>query len=221
MGKEEVCPHCDYPVQHDMFGVSLPNFTKKDETEKIMSKYQKIGENFESPNYNKNLITCIACGEQISKNALSCPHCGEPMVQSKTGSQLSSKDSKESLLGFVGATLLMIGAFLPAINIPIRGGISYLNNGRGDGMLIILIALIAFYYVYKKKKRSLLLSGGSALIVIAYGFVNVLQRIAKVQEGATSGIGKAMLGGVDVGSAFGVTAVGAILIIISSFMMKK
>ena len=42
---------------------------------------------------------------QISKNALSCPHCGEPMAQS-TDSLLSSKDSKESLLGFGGAILL-------------------------------------------------------------------------------------------------------------------
>lgn len=205
--KGERCPHCGEPILQE--NTSLQSLNRVNHIHKTPEEKEE-----------SSLITCPVCSKHISKNALSCPHCGEPMAQS-TGSLLSSKDSKESLLGFGGATLLMIGAFLPAINIPIRGSISYLNNGRGDGMLIILIALLAFYYVYKKKKRALMLSGGFALIVIAYGFVNILQKVAGVKEGATSGMGKALLSGVDVGSAFGVTAVGAILIIISSFMMKK
>ena len=166
------------------------------------------------------LIESKACGKSISKNAVSCPHCGEPLSY-KADNPLSSKDNKESMIGFGGATLLMIGAFLPAINIPIRGSISYLHNGRGDGMFLILIALLAFYYVYKKKPRSLMLSGGFSLMIISYGFVQVLFRVAEIQKDTGSSIGQAILGGVSVGSAFGVTAVGSILIIISSFMMKK
>ena len=214
--KGEKCPHCGEPIPQDNASLKTTNAS--------MHVHKHLEEKSEkevvSDDNGSMLIECKACGKSISKNAMSCPHCGEPLSH-KTDNPLSSKDNKESILGFGGATLLMIGAFLPAINIPIRGSVSYINNGRGDGMLIILIALLAFYYVYKKRKRSLMLSGGLSLIIIAYGFVNVLQKVAEIQKGATSGLGQALLGGVGVGPAFGVTAVGAILIIISSFMMKN
>lgn len=208
----ENCPHCGNPIHQDN------NLSKnlKELRSQINNDENLDQKNQEAPQENM-LITCKACGEKISKNAFSCPHCGEPNAQISS----SIASSKESMLGFVGATLLMIGAFLPAINIPIRGSISYIANGKGDGMIIVIIALLAFYFIYKKKKLSLMLSGGFSLVIIAYGFMQVLQKVAEVQKGAEPGIGQAILGGVGVGSAFGVTAVGAILIIISSFMMKK
>jgi len=66
-----------------------------------------------------------------------------------------------------------------------------------------------------------MLSGLFSLAVIGYGFVNILQKVAEVKGGVSSGLGQMLLNGVGVGPAFGVTAVGSILIIISSLMIKN
>ena len=195
MEKETSCPHCGEltPVKAVKSPVIKPQ------------------------NENTKLMTCPSCETHISKNAISCPKCGEPINVSVH----SSSSQKERLIGFAGAALLAIGSFLPAINIPIRGSISYLNGGKGDGMLVLFIAFLAFYYAFKMSKRSLMLSGLFSLAVIGYGFVNILQKVAEVKGGVSSGLGQMLLNGVGVGPAFGVTAVGAILIIISSLMIKN
>ena len=189
--KGDKCPHCDTPL---------------DAPRTPSEKYNKELKN------KAKLTTCPACNEPISKNATSCPHCGEPLISDNAFLGVSN-------IGYIGSILMFIGAFLPAINIPIRGSISYIGNGKGDGILIIFIAILSFYYIYKQSKKSLFLSGIFSLGIILYGFITVVTRINKVSSEAT-GIGKAILGGVSVGYGFGVMAVGVILIIISSLMMK-
>jgi hypothetical protein len=49
------------------------------------------------------------------------------------------KDSKT--LALVGAALLFVGAFMPIISVPIIGSMNYFQNGRGDGVIIVLLAL--------------------------------------------------------------------------------
>ena len=95
MAKEKVCPHCGEPVPHDMFDISIPKFMKKDESKKKKishfsvddSNDQEAEHEKESPKTNENLITCKACGKQISKNVSSCPHCGEPVPKVKPPSK--------------------------------------------------------------------------------------------------------------------------------------
>lgn len=38
--------------------------------------------------------------------------------------------TKQQLIGFLGALLLLIGVFLPVLSVPIVGSISLLNNGK-------------------------------------------------------------------------------------------
>lgn len=91
MAKEEVCPHCSYPVPHSIFEFSLPKFMKKKnkKKEKIsnfkMEKHEdkSIHQKEEIQKQNKKLIECSACGKQISVNAKSCPHCGEPLTENE------------------------------------------------------------------------------------------------------------------------------------------
>jgi hypothetical protein len=50
----------------------------------------------------------------------------------------------KQLLGIFGSIVLGVGVFMPIISIPIIGSMSYFNDGRGDGVLVLGCAGVAF-----------------------------------------------------------------------------
>ena len=63
--------------------------------------------------------------------------------------------NNKQLVGIFGVILLFIGAFSPMLHIPIRGSITYINNGTGDGMFVLLLAFLAAYYLWKNILRKI------------------------------------------------------------------
>ena len=95
---------------------------------------------------------CGGCGKEIvvASHEL-CPHCGvkDPHVPYQVllarGEATRSRSGLEveAILALVAACILFVGVFLPALHIPLSGPVNYFQNGRGDGVLIIVLAVAA------------------------------------------------------------------------------
>jgi len=47
---------------------------------------------------------------------------------------------KRQLVGLAGTILLAVGVFLPLVSMPLIGSLTYFNNGRGDGVIVLILA---------------------------------------------------------------------------------
>lgn len=50
---------------------------------------------------------------------------------------------KNKLLALSGSAMLVLGAFMPVVSLPIVGSLNYLNNGEGDGVFIVVLGILA------------------------------------------------------------------------------
>ena len=50
-------------------------------------------------------------------------------------------------MGLAGSLILVLGAFCPLISVPIMGSINYFQNGKGDGVAIVVLAFISIFLV--------------------------------------------------------------------------
>lgn len=75
------------------------------------------------------------------------------------------------ILGIVGAAILFVGVFLPLISAPLFGSVNYVQNGRGDGWIIIILAAFSLVLALKKSYKWLMATGGCSLAVMAFTFI--------------------------------------------------
>ncbi len=77
-------------------------------------------------------------------------------------------------MAFGGSALLLLGAFLPAVSVPMLGSISYFDNGKGDGVFIIVLALASFVLAARKRDRFLLYTGSAAAALVLAGMIYLM-----------------------------------------------
>ncbi|MGQ9609267.1 MAG: hypothetical protein ACUVWN_08190 [bacterium] len=75
---------------------------------------------------------------------------------------------KKQILGIIGAISLLIGVFAPMIKISLIGTISFFENNKFAGILVVIIALISLFFIFTKRLRFLWLSGIASLAVMGY-----------------------------------------------------
>jgi hypothetical protein len=89
--------------------------------------------------------------------------------------------SQRTTLGITGSALLAVGAFLPLVSVPIVGSITYVHNGRGDGIIVLALAVLSALIVLAKRFRVLWLTGLASLALIGYSFLNIRAAIALME----------------------------------------
>jgi len=78
------------------------------------------------------------------------------------------KDSKT--LALIGAALLFIGAFMPIVSMPIMDSMNYFQNGRGDGVIIVVLAVVTAVLAATGHVRHVLWTGLAALGMLGFTF---------------------------------------------------
>jgi predicted amidophosphoribosyltransferase len=68
-----------------------------------------------------NLITCPACGKQVSKNAAACPNCAEPIAPTRNNTQGINFKDPVHIAGVILAALIFGGTVL-AVAVAIFAG---------------------------------------------------------------------------------------------------
>lgn len=88
---------------------------------------------------------------------------------------------QRTTIGFTGTALLAVGAFLPLVSLPIVGSITSVNNGQGDGMLVLVLAAISGLLVAAKRFRGLWLTGLVSLALIGFTFLRIQSMLTQLQ----------------------------------------
>lgn len=136
---------------------------------------------------------CLACGQaiEISPGA-ACPRCGienpptplRPRPKSGTANSSSPTPLPPNVLrlGVAGPLLLLLGAFLPILRVPFVGAQNYVQNGQGDGMLIVALAVVSLLLVLAKKPRWLIGTGGLAGLLVGMTFLRLLSALNEMER---------------------------------------
>jgi hypothetical protein len=133
---------------------------------------------------------------------------------------------KSRILGFSGAVLLALGAFLPIVNLPIVGSMNYFNNGQGDGVFIVLLAVGAGLLTWFKLTRFLWIPGAISLVMLSVALTKFVQVIAEAKSKLEStlannpfaGLAQGFLNSVQLQWGWVVLFLGAAVLVLASFV---
>ena len=99
------------------------------------------------------------------------------------------KESKT--IALIGAGLLFIGAFMPIVSAPIIGSINYFQNGKGDGVIIVLLAISTAGLALAGRAQQVLWTGLASVAMLAFTFFRLCSAAATTLiAGAPRGIGR-------------------------------
>ena len=117
------------------------------------------------------------------------------------------------VLGLVGSVVLILGVFMPIVRVPIFGSMNYVNNGKGDGVIVLLFALVSLFLVMRNEYQWLFLTGFGVLGTMALTFINISKVLAKTNAGVKMFV--------QFDWAWGVLLLGAIMLITAAIIEPK
>lgn len=86
------------------------------------------------------------------------------------------------LVALIGAAILFVGVFTPIVSFPIVGNMNYFQNGRGDGVIVLLLAVISVFLALSRRYGGLWLTGGDSMAVLIFTFANFQLRLGSAKE---------------------------------------
>lgn len=96
----------------------------------------------------------------------------------------------KQLLAVFGSILLFVGVFTPLISLPIVGSLNYFQNGKGDGIFILVLAVVSLILALTSRYEGLWLTAGGSLAVLTFTFVRfqmMRQQMLSVMDTDLSG----------------------------------
>lgn len=191
------------------------------------------------------VVKCEKCGEEVSTNAAFCTACGRPMVRANAEAiaDLATVDSTSpshvghsdgfnittrQILGLSGSLILFFGVFTPIISLPIVGSVNYFQNGRGDGVFILLLAILSVFFTLTKRYRLLLFTGIGSFVILVFTFVTFQLRMSEMQSqmkqgmanNPFAGLGDAMFSTIQIQWGWAVLLIGAVIVTSTSLLKE-
>ncbi len=138
--------------------------------------------------------------------------------QQSVATRLSILEPK-MIMGLIGAMMLFLGVFAPMVSAPVVGSINYIQNGKGDGIFVLILAVISAYCAITRKFNILYFTGALTLGLLAFTYLNFQATIAIAQDSITTdlannpfqGIGSALVQSVQIQWGFAAIILGALL----------
>jgi hypothetical protein len=84
------------------------------------------------------------------------------------------------LLGILGSAILFIGVFMPIVKVPIVGDINYFQNGRGDGVIVLVLAVTSLALVLLRWYRELWITALGSAAILAFTFFNFQAKMSQM-----------------------------------------
>jgi hypothetical protein len=136
---------------------------------------------------------------------------------------------KKQVLGLIGSVVLFLGVFMPIVSVPFMGNMNYFQNGKGDGILIIILAAISLILTLSKKYKGLWFTGFGSLGIMAFTFINFQMKMSsaradlqeKLAGNPFAGLGDLALQSVQLQWGWAVLIVGVALIIATAAIKER
>ena len=132
----------------------------------------------------------------------------------------------QKLVGFSGAAVMALGAFLPIVSLPIVGSLNYFNNGEGDGIFIVILAVVAAVLTFLGQYKFLWIPGALSLAFLTFALVRFMQVVNEAKADLTSslignpfaGLAEGLMGAVQLQWGWLVLFMGAMAITAAPFV---
>ncbi|MCW3834802.1 hypothetical protein ACFQ1E_02935 [Sphingomonas canadensis] len=119
-------------------------------------------------------------------------------------------------IALAGAALLFAGVFTPIISVPIVGQMNYFQNGKGDGIFILILAGVAAALALFGQVRHVLWPGAASLALLAFTFIRFQQGMAEMRaqmetdlaDNPFKGLAEAAIGAVQLQWGWAVLVIG-------------
>ncbi len=100
---------------------------------------------------------------------------------------------RKQLLGVIGSVLLGISVFMPIIRIPFVGNLNYIQDGKGEGIAILILAVVSLIFVILRKYKFLWLSGIGSICILLFSYLNIKSKISQFENDLDSELAKNVL----------------------------
>jgi hypothetical protein len=130
-------------------------------------------------------------------------------------------NSKQTI-GLVGSITVIVGCFLPIVNLPIVGGISYMfppGGELGDGVLVAGFAFIGMLGAVRGGSILMLLSSVLAASLFAYSISNFLELLSSSEDAGA--LEEILMSWIKFGAGAATITVGLLLMFFSALMPKR
>ncbi len=152
--------------------------------------------------------------------------------ESRESSELYERGNKKGtkqLLGLIGSAVLFVGVFAPIVSVPIMGNINYFNNGKGDGVIVLVLATISLILILLKKFKGLWFTGLGSIGIMVFTFVNFQLSLANTMAQMETelvgnpfrGIADMAMQSVQIQWGWALLIIGAVLLIASAAIKEK
>ncbi|MBA7572559.1 hypothetical protein ES708_14342 [subsurface metagenome] len=140
-----------------------------------------------------------------------------------------NKKGIKQLLGLIGSAVLFVGVFTPIVSIPIMGNINYFQNGKGDGVIVLVLAVISLILVLLKKFKGLWFTGLGSMAIMVFTFINFQMAFANIRTQMETelagnpfrGIADMAMQSVQIQWGWALLIIGAVLLIASAAIKEK
>lgn len=84
-------------------------------------------------------------------------------------------------LALGGSVLMIVGVFMPIVQIPIVGSLDYFRNGKGDGVAVLVLGVVSLLVALSNRYGWLWLTGVASLVTEGFTLVNFSRILAETQ----------------------------------------
>ncbi len=163
--------------------------------------------------------------EEWKASKLKNPHTASLVKEGFSGRVFGSKEK----IGFAGIGIMAIGVFLPFVNAPVIGSVTYFGNGEADGIMLLVAAAASLVAILINKMKWLWMTGGWALftfVLSAYFFQSKMHEIrgsvgVKLAGNPVKQFVDALSDSIQIEVGVPVLIIGILLILTSAYINTK
>ena len=140
-------------------------------------------------------MKCLNCGNNILENSKFCQYCGVPthketQSQLEVQHQIQEKKSTLYILSIIFVIASCVAVFLPYASV-LGVNINYINNNGkiADGIFILISGALSFIFLCFRKKVPILIFGILSILVFAYDWINMNDKLGNYSSIVNHGIG--------------------------------
>jgi hypothetical protein len=119
--------------------------------------------------------------------------------------------------------------FAPIFSVPLLGTINYFQNGKGDGVIVLVLAIVSVALALVKLYKGLLLTGGGTIAILVFTLFNFQSKMSDLQSSMEkelagnpfAGFGQAVLNSIQLEWGWAVLIIGACLVIAAPFVREE